>query len=342
MSAKFGLASKQSLITGIREKYGKAMALIVGLSVFIVTVSFQSGNSIGAGLAFAELFSTSPSPWIIFFTAAAIVIIFFQSFYRILEKIMIGLVAIMLFSFLFTLFLADPDPLELARGFIPKVPEGAELLSIALVATGFSVVGAFFQSYLVQEKGWGKRNIQACLNEAKYGIIFLGLISSMVLIAAGAVLNKAGISVNSAADMGKALEPLFGRRAFEVFMVGLFAASFSSLIGNATLGGAVLADTLGLGKKLNSTGVRSMIVLVIVAGALIATTFSSLQLQLIVLAQGFTVIMAPVIGIVIYIITSSYQVMGKMTNRLWSKTIGLTGLFVLVVLAIYYIYVLII
>jgi Mn2+/Fe2+ NRAMP family transporter len=340
MAAKFGLKSDRTLISAIREEYGKTASITTGVGVFLVTASFQSGNAIGAGLAFAGLFHTDPWYWIIVFNLMAIALLFFRSFYKILEKIMILLVGIMLLSFLFTLVLSKPSLTDVLSGVIPSIPTGSELLSIALVATGFSVVGAFYQSYLVQEKGWRQQDLTHCNREAISGIIILGVISSMVLLTAGSVLFGRGIMISSAADMGKALEPLFGQKAFMVFMIGLFAASFSSLVGNATLGGSILADTLGLGRNLQTTGTRWMITAVILTGAIVALVFRHLQLQLIILAQGFTVLFAPFIGLVIYGITNNGSIMKNMKNSNTLKVMGSLGLVALLIVAFGYIYML--
>ena len=61
--------------------------------------------------------------------------------------------------------------------------------------------------------------------------------------------------------MGLALEPLFGSWSTFVFMLGLFGASFSSLMGNATIGGSLLADGFGVGNNLSNMKVKFLIIL---------------------------------------------------------------------------------
>ena len=83
MGARIGISLEKSLVKTIKETYGKTFSLIIGFGVFLVTASFQSGNSIGAGLAFAELFNTSSVPWILLFSVLAIALLFLKSFYKI-------------------------------------------------------------------------------------------------------------------------------------------------------------------------------------------------------------------------------------------------------------------
>ncbi|MEX2567118.1 MAG: Nramp family divalent metal transporter [Cyclobacteriaceae bacterium] len=334
MGARIGIATDQSLLETFRKKWGNWAALLTGLGIFLVTASFQAGNTIGAGLAFAESFGTSTVPWILFISIAAISLVFTRSFYKILEKVMIAMVALMLLSFLFTVIISRPDFGAVLNGLVPGIPEGSLLLVIALVASSFSIAGAFYQSYLVQEKGWRKEEVKKVTNESLTGIMVLGLISGMIMISAAAILNPQGVQVNAATDMGRALEPLFGQLASSVFMLGLFGASFSSLIGNATIGGTLFADALGLGKDLNTLPVKLLISLIIILGATVALLFGKLPLELIVFAQGVTIFVVPFIGIGLFVIANNVTLMGNLVNGKGTKIIGILGVLVLVLLAL--------
>src|SRR5690606_34411822 len=340
-----GLADSRSLLSIIREKWSKLAAIIIGIGIFLVATSFQAGNSVGVGIAVAEASATSTLTWIIVFNLIGIFFLFFRKFYGILEKLMILLVGIMLFSFITTLFFAKPDVMGIAQGFVPSIPLGSEGLVIAFMASCFSITGAFYQAYLVQERK--RRGALVVDGEGKHqtggsgsltGIIILGIMSAVVLICAAAVLNPQGISVTSASDMAKALEPLFGVYASDMFLVGLFGASFSSLVGNATLGGTLLSDALGYGSKLDSPITRVLIGLVMICGSAIAALFGKLPLELIVFAQSITIFLVPFIGVAMFSIANRKDVMGVYVNNSFSKIIGGLGLAVLFALAIYNVY----
>lgn len=251
---------------------------------------------------------------------------------------MIAMVAVMLLSFLFTLIIASPDYMDIFKGFLPGIPKGSEMLTIALIATSFSVVGAFYQSYLVQERGWKKEEYLLCRRETLTGILILGFITMMVISAAGAVLFPRGIKVQSAADMGEAIRPLFGNISSTIFMVGLFAASFSSLIGNASLGGSILADTLNIGKKMQDFPLRLMIMLIIISGAVVSIIFSDMGLQLIILAQRLTILIVPFIALFILLVANSASLMGSLKNNLFYKITGILAILMLLVLALNNVY----
>lgn len=335
MSARIGLDSSISFIERIKNELGKPLAFLVGIGVFLTTASFQAGNTVGAAVAFSELFSTSMALWIILFTSLAIFLLFFKSFYKILEKLMIGLVALMLLSFLATLIMASPDIIEILKGLVPSVPQGSEYLIITLTASSFSIVGAVYQSYLVGEKGWEPSKLKDCMKESRNGIIVLGLLSSLVMLCASAVLHQNHIEVRSASDLGMALEPLFGPFTSSVFMIGFFAASFSSMVGNATIGGVILADTFFSESSLSSPKVRAMIILVVLIGAVVAYIFGALPLELIIFAQGITIMIVPVAAVVILVFANSKRTSAELRNTKYANVWGALGIIVLLLMSAY-------
>lgn len=334
MGARIGQVADQSLLSLIRNKWGKGSAVIIGLGIFFVATSFQAGNAIGVGIAIAEIRGSSPTGWIILFNVIGILLLFFHGFYKILEKLMIGLVTLMLFAFTITLIFINPSVTDIIKGFKPVVPIGSLGLVIAFFASCFSIVGAFYQSYLVQERRKSNPLKANDKSGSVIGIIMLGIMSAMVMICAASVLNKQGLQVNNASDMAKALEPLFGKYSSTLFLLGLFGASFSSLIGNATVGGTLLGDAFGFNHQLDAKAVRFFIALVMIFGSIIAIIFGKLPLELIVLAQSVTIFLVPFIGIAMYTISNDPKIMGERANSVSMKVFGVIGLLILCILAV--------
>lgn len=334
MAARIGMASDVSLLTLIRNKWGRPAAVASGVGVFLVCASFQSGNSIGIGISIAELFKSTPEPWIIAFNLFGISLLFFRSFYKTLERIMIALIIIMLVAFLVTLFLSAPPLGQIAGGLVPAIPVGSLGLIIAFMASCFSIVGACYQAYLMQERRRIHPEGKQSGRDSFPGILILGIMSAIVLICAAAVLHPKGLKVNSGSDMARVLEPLFGNYASAFFLVGLFGAAFSSLIGNASLGGTLMADALGLGSNFNSKVVRGLIALVMVIGAIVAIVFGNLPIQLMIFAQSITILIVPFLGIALYMIANDTSIMKGLVNSTRVKIIGAIGLLILIGLAI--------
>lgn len=333
MSMRIGLATKSTFIQLIKQKWGKFGGLLIGLGAFLVTTSFQAGNSIGVGIAFSIITGLNTQLLIVLLTILGIVLLFSKNFYDLLEKLMIGLIALMLLSFIITAFLAKPSVGSIASGIIPTIPEGSLGLIIALTATSFSIVGAAYQSYLVKEKGWGITEAKEGAKESYFGIFLLGLITLLVMIIGAAVLKPAGIVVDSVNEMGLTLEPLFGSWATIVFMFGLFGAAFSSLMGNATIGGAMLSDGIGFGNSLKDIRVKITIIAVMLFGSIIALIFGGAPVNMIIFAQAITIVVVPFIAIALLVVANDEKIMGELKNTVIKNVIAIIGLIVLILLA---------
>ncbi len=336
IAERIGLATDKSLLSMVGERWGKGMAKVVGFGIFLVCASFQTGNSVGVGIAIGELTNTSNIYWIIIFNCIGILLLFFRNFYKVLEKVMISLVGLMLIAFFITLIEVKPNLRDVTHGlFIPHIAEKSMGLIVAFMASCFSIVGAFYTSYLVQERK-KMTNIKQTnrTNSSITGILVLGFLSAIVMISAGAILFPLDIEVNTATDMSLALKPAFGDYASAVFLVGLFAAGFSSIIGNASIGGTLLSDALGYGSDFSTPNTRRIIALVMIIGGVIAIIFGGAPLELIVFAQSITIFIVPIIGIAMFIISNDRKYVGNLVSTPFLKIFGALGLLIVIILGI--------
>lgn len=334
MSARIGIATSESVLVTIGRKWGKGARIAIGVGVFLVCASFQAGNSIGIGIAIGEATQTPSQIWVVVFNVIAMIMLFFRSFYKSLEKVMIGLIGLMLLAFCTTFFFTKPSLSAMASGMvIPTLPEGSLPLTIAFIASCFSIVGAMYQAYLVQERKRINPLAKQTGREAIPGMVILGILAAVVMSCSAAVLHSRNINVTKATDMALALEPIFGNFASALFLSGLFGASFSAMIGNAALGGTLLGDALGFGGSLQSGKVRILIGIIMALGAIVAISFGKLPLELIVLAQAVTIFIVPFIGVALYLIANDEKIMGPMKNSVYVKFFGALGLIFMFILA---------
>lgn len=99
------------------------------------------------------------------------------------------------------------------------------------------------------------------------------------------------------------------------------------MVANATAGGTLLSDGLGWGNALSSLRVKALI-LVVLAFGLTVTLVAAGQspMQLLILAQALTVIFAPVLGVLLFVLANNKGLMGDMRNRPWQNLFGILGL----------------
>ncbi|GAA0716442.1 divalent metal cation transporter [Clostridium malenominatum] len=326
MGSTIGIMSKDSFLGTVTEKYGRIVAILIGVSGFLITTGFQTGNNIGVGLAFSAMFGGSVGIWASIFTIIAMVFLWSSSsIYNMLEKLMTVMVFIMIVTFFGNLFMIRPNGVELVKGFIPSKPEAFGLV-VSISATTFSVAAAAFQTYIVRSKGWTKNDLSDGLKSSTIGIVILGLISMVIMITSATVLKPAGITVKSAVDMAMQLEPLLGPLAKWMFLFGLWSAAFSSFIVNAMIGGTFLADGLGLGKELDSKWSKIFASGVMILGTLASILFGKNPIQLLILAQGTTIFGVPLISTVMLLLSNNKDLMKEYKNKMFINIVSVLSI----------------
>jgi Mn2+/Fe2+ NRAMP family transporter len=164
--------------------------------------------------------------------------------YSLFEKVLIFFVGIMGLSFLMTMFIVPPDPVEVIKGMIPSIPEGVNvvLLIAAIVGTTFTAPTFVVRSIIMKEKKWNLNQLKHARNDAASGAIIMFLISMAVMAAAASTLYVAGRPVDKVVTMVKLLEPLLGKFAISVFVMGIVGAAMSSMIPILMLAPLLISD----------------------------------------------------------------------------------------------------
>lgn len=339
MALRFGIFNKDSILQGIATAYGRWFSVVIGISAFLAASSFQFGNNLGTGIAMQGITGVDERVWPFIFTPLGMVLVFWaKNLYKVLEKLMMGMVMIMILAFFFNLVLAKPDAGQLANGFIPHAfsVENLDIIA-ALVGTTFVLHGAIYQSYFAQDKGWKISNMKRGLRDTYAGIFLLAVISALVVITSAAVLHPLGVTVNSAADMAIQLESLFGSYAKIIFSFGLCAAAFSSLMVNAVMGGGLLSDGLGLGRSMNEKMPKIFTSVILMLGMLVAVFFRGNAIYALILASASSILAVPLIAAGIFLVMNNKKVMGKFRNNTWQNILAVFG-FILISMMVYFMY----
>lgn len=341
MGAKLGVVSNQTPGTLVADRAGRWLAVLIGLSVFFISAAFQFGNNLGVASAF-EVYVPKQDVlvWLVVgFNALSIAFLFvFRNLYKALERLMSVFVATMLIAFAINLTFAKPDFAELGRGFVPGASQTSVDLSVlGLVGTTFVITAAFFQAYLVQQKGWTKSNLREGQTDACVGSVIMALITLMLMTTAAAVLR--GTSLGDVKDVARGLAPLFGETGGQVlFCLGLFAAAYSSFLVNSMIGGFMLSDGLGLGGKPTDLAPRLLTTLVLLTGmgvALYTIRSGHKPVPAIVAAQAVTVIAAPLLAGALLWLTNRRDVMGDDRTEPVMNMFALLGFILLLAIAWY-------
>ena len=339
MGAKLGAVAEKSPGDLVRQQSGRPLAMLVGLCVFFISAAFQSGNSIGVGAAF-ETFIDSQAVvvgLVVAFNAIAITFLFaFKNLYRVVERLMMAFVAVMLISFAINLISLRPDPVAMAQGFIPAVAQ-LDIAVLGLIGTTFVISAAFFQAYLVQQKGWGVDEVRSGIVDARVGSVVMALITVMLMSTAAAGLYTGSlVELKDPVAVAESLEPTFGTRGKLIFCIGLFSAAYSSFLVNSMIGGFILSDGLGLGSRPTDRWPRLLTVAVLLTGMVVALAVMVYRFDrtpMIIAAQAVTVVGAPLVAGVLFWLSRSRTVMGSHAIGTGTQCFAGVGLVLLLAIA---------
>lgn len=336
MAARLGAVSQRSTADLVAERAGRWLAVLVGGAVFFISAAFQFGNNLGVHAALTTWIPFDY--WVIVLNALAITFVFaFRNLYLVLERVMACFVGVMLVSFALNLSFAKPDVPEMVAGLNPLSGlSELELPLLGLIGTTFVISAAYYQSYLVRQKGWTADDLKSGLIDARVAAGIMFLITVMIMSTAASVLR--GRELKSVSDVAEQLVPFFGPEGQVIFCVGLFSAAFSSFIVNSMIGGFILADALNCGSRTTDTWPRILTTVVLLTGMLVALYVirtGTRPLPAIVAAQAATVIAAPLMAFVLLWLTNRRDVMGDHCNGPLLNGFGITGLVLLLAMAWY-------
>ena len=195
------------------------------------------------------------------------------------------------------------------------VASGGDIPVLALVGTTFVIAAAFFQTYLVRQKGLSRDELPSVILDARVGACVMALIT--LLIMANAAESLRGMQLTNVEEVARQLRALFGDHGQALFCVGLFSAAFSSFLINSMIGGFILADGLGLGQSPEDQWTKRLTAVVLLTGMVVALYViqtGQSPVAAIVMAQAVTIIAAPLLALAMIWLTNQKEVMGEDTN----------------------------
>jgi manganese transport protein len=261
--------------------------------------------------------------------------LFWNGRHRVFEKVLAVFVGIMGISFILTMFMVIPEPEEVLRGLVPRVPNDPDALLIiaGMVGTTMGAILYVVRSILVQEKGWGESDLKTERRDALISVSMMFILSVAIMAAAAGTLHPLGQKVDNAIDMVKLMEPLAGRFAISVFVGGIVAAGLSSLFPIILLAPWLFADFANRPRNLKSTGSRLLVLFGVMLG-LVVPVFGGRPVLVMLVSQAMTVIVSPLVLALMLWIYNRKSVMGSHTLGVWSNvTLGVILLFTLAMAA---------
>lgn len=335
-----------SLVTGTGSLYGtrkhipggKVIALTVLAGLVIVEVMALAGN-MGiisdlvcewSGMVFGSRWNPV---WVAVVMGAVVYGLLMMGKYASFEKIMVIFVGMMAVSFFITMFLVMPQPEEVVRGFLVRVPEAsnAPMILAAIVGTTFTAPTFVVRSILMKEKKWKSGELRHARKDAAMSALMMFVVSFPVMACAAGTLYVASTPVDRVVTMVALLEPLLGKFAISVFVTGILGAALSSMIPILMLAPLLISDYRNEPVNYRGSLFRIMCGVALLFGLAVPILHASPVFAMLI-SQVFQVFILPVVIFAIIYLLNKKELMGKeKAGPLMNTLLVLTFLFTLII-----------
>lgn len=251
-------------------------------------------------------------------------ILFWAGNYRVFEKILIFFVSLMLLTFMIVFFMIKPDLASIAQGLVPQIPQqdGALLIMAAMAGTTISAAVFIVRSTVVAEKGWNISQLESEKKDAAVSSFFMFVLSAVVMAVAAGTLLHIGSKLNSTLDLIHLFEPIGGKIATFLLILGICSAGISTIFPIILIAPWLVSDYSGEPRNMKSPLFRALGL----GGLLIGLSFIFIQQTppvVMIFSQAFQAFLLPAVVIPVIILINRKGFMKEHRAGLWMN-IGLT------------------
>ncbi|MDM1552904.1 Nramp family divalent metal transporter, partial [Empedobacter falsenii] len=251
LCTRLGIVRRKDLAQCNRETYPKGMNLVLYILAEIAIAACDLAEILGMAIGLNLLFGIDLIYGVLISFLDTFLLLYLQKLgMRKMELFIVGLITMIGLCFLTEMFLAKPDFGEIAKGFIPSIPNSAALyISIGIIGATVMPHNLYLHSALVQTRQI-KRDDFSIKKALKYNFwdsaIALNLaflVNAAILILASSVFHKNGYhDVAELSDAYRLLGTTLGTDlAPKLFAVALILAGQSSTV-TGTLAGQIVME----------------------------------------------------------------------------------------------------
>ena len=238
--------------------------------------------------------------------------------------------------------MAQPDwGQALACTFTPVIMNDTNYISlmIAMVGTTIAPWMIFNMQSNIVEKGMSVDDALPMRVDAISGTVAACLVAWFIVVTTGAVLYPEGVSIESAADAARALEPFAGPYAQMLFAVGLIGASFLAACVLPLTTAFVICEAFGWEAGVDFTWkeapmFKGILTFVIIFSALIVLIPNINLMSIMLFSQFVCGVILPVLLVFMALISSDKRIMGKYVSGRISRVLIWTTVVVVTLLTV--------
>jgi manganese transport protein len=334
LSSKLGIVTGRDLAQACRDHYSPGVNFALWVLCEIAIAACDLAEVIGSAIALNLLFGI-PLAWGVAITALDVLLVLYlqNKGFRLLEALVVALVATVGACFLFEIIRAKPDVGGIARGFIPdpEILRNPAMLYVAIGILGATVMphNLYLHSSIVQTRRYdespaGRREaVRYSFIDSTIALSFALFINAAILIVAAASFHTTGrTEVAEIQDAYQLLTPLLGAGASTVFALALLASGQNSTLTGTLAGQIVMEGFLNIRlrpwlRRLITRGIA------IVPAAITAIIYGEHgTAKLLVFSQVILSLQLSFAVFPLVMFTSDRRKMGEFVNPLWLKLLA--------------------
>lgn len=356
MCARIGLVTGRGLAANIRRHFPKPVLIVCTIFLFLAN-TFNIGADLGAMEEAIRLFRPDWNYfYLIVLIAIIIMLLLIFTTYQKYAGYMKWL-ALTLFAYIFsTLMIKGLNWHEILSSAIrPSIGLSKDQILIITGALGTTISPYLFFWQTSQEieqaveKGLtnvsmrqdslSDKDIKEMRIDVWSGMFLSNLVMFFIITACAATLNKAGITtIGTAADAADALRPLAGQYSYLLFAAGIIGTGALAIPVLAGSSSYAISESFGWKQGLHfklrqAYAFYGIVMISLIVGVLLNLIGLDPIKALIYSAVG-NALVAPIVLILIWILSSSDKIMGKHKNGSWTKIIGLIAILLMLVAGI--------
>src|SRR5579863_6660857 len=339
LAARLGIVAGRDLAQACRVSYPKPVCDALWVLCEIAIAACDLAEVLGAAIGLHLLFGI-PLVIGVSLTALDTILVLWFSRYgiRLIEALILLLIAVMTGCFGVELAFAKPVWHEMMAGLVPRLNGQSLYIAIGILGATVMPHNLYLHSALVQTRRIGKSEQEkrtACnFNLVDSTIALNGalLVNAAILVLAAMVFFRRGIIVTEIQQASQLLTPLLGTTLASVlFGIALLCSGQSSTLTGTMAGQIVMEGFLNIRMRPWLRRLMTRTLAIIPAALTVYLAGENGTYKLLILSQIILSMQLPFAVIPLIHFTDDKQRMGALANRLWVRFLAwLTAALILV------------
>lgn len=299
-SAKLGIITQRSLSQNIVHSISSPLMLslsklLIIIAIFVGNCAFEAGNFTGGALGLKMLAEANTNtPFVLLIGVCSMGLLWFGKVNWI-QVVLKYMVLLMVICFFIAMVLVKPDIREVLFSLL-RIDFNKNIYLIgALVGTTIGPYNIFLHSKTAAQKWHSSSDIKEMLLDTVISIGLGGVISCCIIIVAATISKSYFIQELNLNNFSQVLSAPLGYLGNKIFLLGLFAAGTSSAITSPYAAAYAVSELFDDNVTEKDNLFRSIWIIVLLIGIVIALMMGSSPTVLIIFAQYTNAIILPLI-----------------------------------------------